>query len=118
MRETGIKVGDIMTRNFISIKPDTNLIDAAKTMIKKRVGSLILEEKGELKGFITERDIIWALVKKSKKDLRNIKAKDISMKKIPTIKTFSKNQFFSSLFKFFIIPIFTSPSYFYTLCHA
>ena len=42
----GIKVGDIMTRDFVSVKPDTNIINCAKLMMKKRVGSLILEEDG------------------------------------------------------------------------
>jgi predicted transcriptional regulator len=60
----GVKVGDIMTRNFISAKPDISVLDAAKLMTKKRVGSLILENKGFLKGIITEKDIIWAMIKK------------------------------------------------------
>jgi signal-transduction protein with cAMP-binding, CBS, and nucleotidyltransferase domain len=55
-------------------------------MVKKRVGSLILEEKGILKGIITEKDIIWALTKKSQKDLNKIKCSDISPRKLTTIK--------------------------------
>ncbi len=81
-----ICVGDVMTRKFISIKPDTDLSKCAKTMIKKRVGSLVLVEKKRLRGVITERDILWALVKKSRKDLKNIKAIDIVVKKIKVIK--------------------------------
>ncbi len=81
-----ICVGDVMTRKFISVKPDTNLLKCAKTMIKKRVGSLILVENKKLKGILTERDILWALIKKSKKDLKDIKAKDIAVRKIKTVK--------------------------------
>lgn len=84
--ETGIKIGDIMTRDFISVNPDTSIIDCARKMMKKRVGSLILKEKGQLKGIITERDIIWAMTKKSKKDLKEIKAGDIAPRKTATIK--------------------------------
>lgn len=80
-----IKVGDVMTRNFISVKPETTVIDCAKTMIKNKVGSLILQENDKLAGLITEKDIIWALVK-SKEKLSNIKAKDISLRKVPTIR--------------------------------
>jgi len=81
----GIKVGDIMTRNYISVTPETNLLDCAKIMIKKRVGSLILKENEVLKGLITERDIIWGLTKKSQSDLRKIKAIDLAPKKLISI---------------------------------
>lgn len=82
----GIKVGDIMTRNFISVKPETPLIDCAKEMMKKRVGSLILRENNKLKGIITEKDIIWAMTKKSRKDLKDIRAREIAPRKLITIK--------------------------------
>jgi CBS domain-containing protein len=82
----GVRVGDIMTRNLITAKPEISVKDAAKIMTKKRVGSLLLVEKEELKGILTEKDIIWALSKKSKKDLSQINAKDICAKKITTIK--------------------------------
>ena len=84
--DTGIKVGDLMTRNFIHVSPETNLRECAKTMAKKRVGSLIIKEGDKLKGILTEKDIIWAIVKKSKKDLKNILAKDLMRRKVITIK--------------------------------
>lgn len=78
-----IFLSDVMTRNPISVKPETSLLDCAKKMVKKRVGSLVIVSKGnEFKGIITEKDILWALVKKSKMDLKNIHAIDISPKKI------------------------------------
>lgn len=83
-----IQVGDLMTRNFIWVTPDLDLKKCAKTMIKKRVGSLVIKEKNsdELKGILTEKDIVWAVVKKSKKDLSKILAKDIMKRKVVTIK--------------------------------
>ena len=75
-----------MTRNFIHISPDTDLRQCAKTMIKKRVGSLIIKEGDNLKGILTEKDIVWAVVKKSKHELKNIKAKDLMKRKVITIK--------------------------------
>jgi len=83
--KSGVKVGDIMTRNFVAVKPDTSLKECAREMIKKRVGSLVLKEDQKLYGLITEKDIIWALTKPSS-DLNKIKAKDISSRKIATIK--------------------------------
>jgi predicted transcriptional regulator len=81
-----IKVADIMTRDPIKIKPETHLLDCAKIMVKKRVGNLLLVHKKKLVGTISRKDILWALVKKSKKDLSSIKAIDISPKKIGTIR--------------------------------
>ena len=86
-RALGVKVGDIMTRNFISAKPEISVLGAAKLMTKKRVGSLILEENGYLKGILTEKDIIWALTKKPERgELAKVRAKDICAKKLTTIK--------------------------------
>ena len=81
-----ILVADVMTRDPIAVKPDTNLLECSRKMVKKRVGSLLVVENKKLVGFISEKDILWALVKKSKKDLSKIKAIDICQKKIITIK--------------------------------
>ena len=81
-----ILVADVMTREPVTAKPEDDLFKCAKKLVKKKVGSLLLVNKKKLVGFIDERDILWALVKKSKKDLSNIKAIDISPKKIITIR--------------------------------
>ena len=75
-----------MTRNFIHTSKNTNLKKCAKLMVKKRVGSLIICEGPKLVGILTEKDIIWALVKKSKKDLDKIFAKDLMKRKVVSIK--------------------------------
>lgn len=80
-----VLIADIMTRNPLTIKPETDLLACAKVMVKKKTGSLLLVEGKRLVGIISRRDILWALVKKSRKDLRNIKAIDISPRKIATI---------------------------------
>ena len=81
-----VTVADIMTREPVKVKPDTNLLECAKKMVRKRVGSLVIIDKKRLLGFISEKDILWALIKKSKEDLSKIKAIEISPKKITTIK--------------------------------
>lgn len=83
---SGILVSDIMTRDPISVSPNTDLHECAKKMVRKRVGSLLLTENKKLVGIISEKDILWAMIKKSKEDLSKIAAKDISPKKIATIK--------------------------------
>ncbi len=81
----GVKVGDIMTRNFFSVNPSASILDCARKMVRKRVGSLILKEGDILKGIITEGDVIWAMTKKSRKELSKIKASEIAPKKLITI---------------------------------
>lgn len=81
-----ILVSDVMTREPITISSNTNLLECAKMMVKKKVGSLLLVENKRLLGFIAEKDILWALIKKSREDLSKIRAMDISPKKIAVIK--------------------------------
>lgn len=81
-----VQVSDIMTREPIVISPNANLLECAKRMVQKKTGSLLLTEKNKLVGIISTQDILWALVKKSEKDLSSIQAKDISPRKIAVIK--------------------------------
>ena len=84
--QLGIKVGDVMTRDFVSAKPEISVLDAVKLMVKKRVGSLLLVDEDILKGILTEKDVMWALSKKPGRDLKNINARDICTRKITTIR--------------------------------
>lgn len=86
MDKAHIAVADVMTRYPISVLPETNLLECARKMVKKKVGSLLLVTNKKLVGFLSQDDILWALVKKSKSDLSKIKAIDISPRKIATIK--------------------------------
>jgi len=81
-----VLVADIMTREPYIVSPETNLLQCARIMIKKRTGSLLLVTGKRLVGIISRRDILWALVKKSQNDLSKIRAIDISPRKIATIK--------------------------------
>ena len=82
----GILVSDVMTHDPITIDKDANLLECAKKMIHKKVGSLVLVDKGKFVGFISEHDILWAIIKKSTDDLKKIKAMDISPRKIVKIR--------------------------------
>ena len=83
---SGIIVADIMTRNPVTIAPEASLLDCAKKMLKNKVGGLPIIDKNKiLIGFISQKDILWAIIKKSGKDFNKIKARDISTKKLTTI---------------------------------
>jgi len=81
-----ILISEVMNQNPISIEPTASLLDCAKKMVQKRVGSLLIVQNKRLVGFIANDDILWALVKKTKSDLSKIKAIDIATKKIATAK--------------------------------
>ncbi|PIU75647.1 hypothetical protein COS75_03245 [Candidatus Pacearchaeota archaeon CG06_land_8_20_14_3_00_35_12] len=82
--QIGVKVGDIMTRKFVSVDSGMSITDCAREMAGKKVGSLIIMENKKLTGLLTERDIVWALTKK--KNLSWVKAKDLMMRKIVAIR--------------------------------
>ncbi len=81
-----VLVSDVMTRNIITASQDDDLATCAKKMINKKIRSLLLVDGKKLIGILTEKDILWALLKKQKKDLSKIKAVDISPRKLKTIK--------------------------------
>jgi len=83
-----ILVSEVMTRNPVQIGVKSNILDCARKMVRKKVGGLIIIDNKKLAGFISGQDILWALIKSSSRaDLSEIKAVDISPKKIITIKS-------------------------------
>ena len=82
-----VAVGDAMTRNFVSVKPQSSLFECAKTIVKnKGIDSLIVSEGKKLLGILTSHDILWAIIKTSSVNLKQIKAIDIATKKVAVIK--------------------------------
>ena len=81
-----VAVGDVMTRNFCSTPPETNLLECARRMVKHDVGSLIIAEGKRLVGMLTQKDILWAVTKKPQLDLTTVKALDIASRKVAVIK--------------------------------
>ncbi|MBX3049217.1 MAG: CBS domain-containing protein [Anaerolineales bacterium] len=53
---------DIMTRDPLTVAPNTRLAEAAKLMLHHKVGGLPVMEGGSLVGIITETDIFRAYV--------------------------------------------------------
>ena len=61
-----LRVGDVMTRGVICIDVNETVQDAAEIMEKNDISSLLVTDKGDGVGVITERDIIVKVVAKSK----------------------------------------------------
>lgn len=56
MMKTGVKVGDVMTMEPITIAPSATIREGAQLMKKEDVGSLLVLDKGKLIGIVTEED--------------------------------------------------------------
>ena len=78
------KVKDLMTRNLIAIEGEESVIDASKTMIENKIGSVLVYENDMLIGIITERDIVQKIMTDCK-DLCDVKAIEIASKQLITI---------------------------------
>jgi acetoin utilization protein AcuB len=57
-----LTVGEIMTREPISIAPDTSIEAAARLMLEHKIGSLPVVDANKVVGIITESDIFRLLV--------------------------------------------------------
>ncbi|MFQ5761726.1 MAG: cyclic nucleotide-binding/CBS domain-containing protein [Candidatus Bathyarchaeia archaeon] len=52
------KVRDIANKTIISVTGETTVRDAAKLMVEKNIGGLVVTDKGSPVGIVTERDIL------------------------------------------------------------
>lgn len=73
-----------MTRNLIAIDGEESVIDASKTMIDNKIGSVLVYDDETLIGIITERDIVHKIMMDCK-DLCDVKAIEIASKQLITI---------------------------------
>ncbi|MBI1800617.1 MAG: CBS domain-containing protein [Chloroflexi bacterium] len=55
----------IMTRNPITVSPDTPMVDVARIMLQHKIGGLPVVADGHLLGIITESDIFRMLVQEA-----------------------------------------------------
>ena len=59
-------VKEIMIEKVISVRVDASIKEAVKIMNQYEIGCLIVAEKGEAVGIITERDVLKRVVSQSK----------------------------------------------------
>jgi len=53
-------VGDLMTRDVLTVDPADSLGEAAEKMIDHGVGALVVSDFGNIIGIVTERDVLRA----------------------------------------------------------
>jgi len=81
-------VSEIMSPNAvitISIESDPSVLEVAKLMAINGVGSIVLTERGRLRGIITERDILKKISAQNK-EVQKVAARDIMSSPLLTIK--------------------------------
>jgi signal-transduction protein with cAMP-binding, CBS, and nucleotidyltransferase domain len=54
-------VGDVMTRDLLTIEQETTLVDAAAAMTRRQVGAVLIVSGDRLTGILTERDALRAV---------------------------------------------------------
>ena len=55
-----LRVRDVMRTQFYSISPRDTMFAAAQQLMLRNVESLLVVDEGELKGIVTERDVLMA----------------------------------------------------------
>lgn len=59
-----LRVKDVMTTNPVTISPDAEIAEAARTMLERKIGCLPVVEDGKLVGILTESDFVRLAVER------------------------------------------------------
>jgi len=76
-------VGQVMSRDVVSLKSTLSVYAALKLMNDRRISSLVMEDNGFPMGIITERDLLRLI--RSKKDLKRITLHDVMSTPVQTV---------------------------------
>ncbi|HVH06541.1 MAG TPA: CBS domain-containing protein [Myxococcota bacterium] len=60
-----VKVGDVMTRNPVTVDADVQVLDAARLMGERRIRHVPVVEGGHLLGMVGIRDVLGSLVERA-----------------------------------------------------
>lgn len=66
-QKPSVPIEAVMKRGVVFLESSKTALDAAKTMDKNHIGSVIVTEKGKAVGIVTERDIVRRVVSAKKK---------------------------------------------------
>lgn len=83
MHPSEMKVSDIMTTPVVSIHPHTEVQNAARKMSKEGIRRLVVADDSELKGIVTENDIlkIWPGLIEITREMQRIGTPDLELEK-------------------------------------
>ncbi|MGQ9760239.1 MAG: CBS domain-containing protein [Candidatus Methanomethylicaceae archaeon] len=78
-------ISDIMTKDLVQIESDATMLDAAKLMGEKHIGSLLVKGPERPSGIVTERDLLTRVIA-AEKDPKNVKVFEVMSPRLITIK--------------------------------
>lgn len=81
--KTGVKVADAMTRNPLVVGPEMSLKQCSISMLRNKVGSVIVKKEGKLLGIITAKDIVKAVA--NDVDFEEVRVGDIMIRQVKSI---------------------------------
>lgn len=76
-----MKVNEIMTRDVVSVDPNTPVSEAVKIMADKDIGAIVVQIEGPSFGIFTEHDLLTRVVAAGK-DLETTKIRDVMTRSI------------------------------------
>jgi CBS domain-containing protein len=76
-----LKARDVMVKEVVKVNSCTPVDNAVKMMNKNDIGCLIIEDDGEARGIVTQRDLLEKVLGKAK-DPRKVAVSDIMTKKL------------------------------------
>lgn len=76
-----MRAEDAMVKDVVKVVSSTLVDNAVKVMNKNHIGCLIIEDNGETRGIVTQRDLLKKVLEKAK-DPRKLVVSDIMTKKL------------------------------------
>jgi CBS domain-containing protein len=76
-----LKAKDVMVKDIVKVGSCTIVDNAVKVMNKNKIGCLIIEDNGEARGIVTQRDLLEKVLEKAR-DPRKLVVSDIMTKKL------------------------------------
>lgn len=76
-----MKAKDVMVKDVVKVNSCTLVDNAVKMMNKNNIGCLIIEDNGEARGIVTQRDLLEKVLEKAK-DPRKLVVSDIMTKRL------------------------------------
>ncbi len=78
------KVAEIAQREVVALDATASIRDAARTMADRRIGSVAVQDGGEVVGLVTERDLLLAVLVRGSDASRPIR--DAIRPEVPRVK--------------------------------
>jgi len=76
-----LKTKDVMVKEVVKVGSSTLVENAVKTMNKNEIGCLIVEDNGQARGIVTQRDLLEKVLERSR-DPRKLAVSEIMTKKL------------------------------------